>query len=272
MPRHFITQLKYGNLQPWINCIDDTPPSDDLSGTGGGGGVDVVALQAQVKELQEANQAKDGIIQKLRPIERKWNTVAGGLSEQRLEELKIADQRLAELQQQQEQSALKIRQEVASEYDPKIQGLTKEKEQLTSRLQQTQLTYDIFREFNANGGIGSRFEAFTQLAGKNFERNKEGHLQIRDDAGQLLIYKDPDAKAGSELERVATPADFMKMLADGTIVKSNYQFNQLEMLQLTLEAHNKASGAGLPGNPGYNGTKPLQEMSQAELGKLAFKA
>lgn len=275
MPRHFIALQKYGNLKPWLNSIDDTPPGEE-PGSGGaspsGGGATVEELQAQIAELRNTLAGKEEVINKLRPIERKYKTIAAGLSDERLQELKVADQRLAEVQSQKEQEALKIRQQVAAEYDPKIQELTKEKADLQSQLKQSQLTYQIFKAFNANGGIGSRFQSFQQLASPNFERNEKGLLQIRDDAGQLVIYKDPDAKAGTESERVATPADFLKMLGDGTIGKSIYQFNQLEMLQLTLEPFNKAGGPLLPGNNGYNRVKSLDDMSQAEIGEIAFPA
>ena len=133
------------------------------------------------------------------------------------------------------------------------------------------MAFDLFKDFNGNGGIGSRFESFMQLAGRNFERGQDGAIQVRDDAGVLVIYKDPAAKAGESSERVATPADFLKMLASGDAGKG-YRFNQLEMLRLTLEASNKSSGAGLPGQNGYNGTKPIGEMSQSELAQIAFRS
>lgn len=268
MPRFFVAFQKYGNLSPWINCIDPEPPAGEGL-PAGSGGPSVESLQQQIAQLQQEIASKDGIIGKLRPIERKWNTVAGGLSDDRLEELRTADQRLAELQQQQEQVELEIRQRVASEYDPKIQGLTKEKEALSSQLEDSNQTYEIFRAFNANGGIGKRFESFRKLTGGNFERNNENGLQVRDDAGQLVIYKDPDAPAGAN-ERVATPNDFVNMLASGAISKSSYQFNQLDMLLYTLEAFNKAGGPLLPDRNGYNGSKPLAEMSKSELEKAAF--
>ena len=274
MPRHFIAHQKYGNLKPWLNNIDDSPPANE--GDLGGGGsqaaeASVEDLQAQIAQLQSTLANKDGIINKLRPIERKWNAVAAGLSEDRLEELKQADQKLVELQSQQEQAALKLRREIAAEYDPKLQELNKQKSTLEQQLEGKNLEYDIFRAYNANGGIGEHFESFIELSKGNFERNKDGHLQVRDDAGNLIIYKDPDAKAGMESERVATAADFIKMLADGTIAKSKYQFRRLPMLQFAMDSYNKASGPLLPDDTGYNGVKPLGELSQTELGSLIFK-
>ncbi len=273
MPRHFIAQLKYGNLKPWIHCIDDQPPGE---GEGGGsGGVNVAALQSELAQLREQIDGQKNLIQTLRGFERQYKTVSGVLGDldpERLENLKRTDERLAQQQQHQEQQALEIRQQVASEYDPKIQALNKEKQTLQDELGAVNLTFDLFRDFNANGGIGSRFQSFMKIAGGNFERNQEGGIQVRDDAGNLVIYKDPDTKPGESSERVATPADFLKMLANGDVAKGSYRFNELEMLSLTLEAANKSSGAGLPTNSGYNTSKPLQDLSQNELGKMAFPA
>ena len=105
----------------------------------------------------------------------------------------------------------------------------------------------------------------------NLKRMDDESIQIRDDAGTLLLYKET-GKTGETSERVATVDDFIKMLGDGTLAKSkHYVFRELPMLQYTLEAHNKSSGPLLPGESGYNGLKPLSEMSQAELGSVAFK-
>ena len=272
MPRHFIAAQKYGNWKPWINCIDDNPPGD--GGGGGSGGATIESLQAEIQSLKQTAENQAGVIQNLRGFERKYKLAAeavGDMDPSRLQQLKNAEENLAAQQRQSEDAALKIRQDVIAEYDPKLKTANSEKEALQSQLDDANLTYDIFRAFNNNGGIGSRFESFKQLAASNFERNKDGGLQIRDDAGELVIYKDPDAPTGTDSERVATPADFMKMLSSGAIAKSRFQFNQLEMLQLTLEAYNKSDGPLLPGNNGYNSVKSLDEMSQGELAKLAFK-
>lgn len=277
MPRHFIAQLKYGNLTPWINSIEGDPPGEGEGGGAGGGSLDAAALQAQLKQLNQDIKNRDEVIGKLRGFERKYKLAAEAVGDLDPDRLKTLDEqantyaaRLAEMERQQEEIKLKARQEVLSEYDPKLQTLNKEKEQLQNQVSEVKMTFDLFQDFNANGGIGNRFEAFVQLAGGNFERNKEGNIQVRDDAGSLVIYKDPDAKAGESSERVATPADFLKMLGSGDIGKQ-YKFNQLEMLKLTLEAHNKSSGAGLPGQNGYNGTKPLADMSQSELASMIFQ-
>ena len=257
MPRHFIAAQKSGTWKPWVNCIDENPPSDGGGGGGGGGGgATIESLQAEIQQLKQTAENQAGVIQNLRGFERKYKLAAeavGDMDPSRLQQLKNAEENLAAQQRQSEDAALKIRQDVISEYDPKLKAANSEKEALQNQLADANLTYDIFKAFNGNGGIGSRFESFKKLAFSNFERNKEGGLQIRDD------------------ERVATPADFIKMLGSGAIAKSRFQFHELEMLQLTLEAYNKSDGPLLPGNNGYNSVKSLDEMSQGELAELAFK-
>ena len=174
---------KYGqNLSPWVNGIDGDPPVDGGASTGTGVGevpvaplgedkpadVDVNALLEQISALQTQNDKSEALVQKLRPFERRWNQVAGDISPDRLQELKDADQRLAQIQQEQEQKVLAIRtevtKEITGEYQPKLDTLTEENRKLTTDLSKAELRYDIFKAFQFNGGIGDRFNSFLTLA------------------------------------------------------------------------------------------------------------
>lgn len=269
MPRFFVAARKYS---PWL-CVDSDPgdPGADVGGGGSGGAPDsagslsIEELQAQLSELQTKTQGQDSLITKLRGIERQHKSMEAILGEtnpERLQQLRDAEAELQKQQSTREQAVIDARNEVATEKKEEIDHLNKQLSVAKNESAQIQTKFELFQAFNANGGIGSRFEAFLNLASNNFERDSQKHLQVRDDQGKLVVISDDKG------DRAATPADFIKMLGSGDL--EGYQFNQMQMLQLTLEAYNKASGSGLPRDNGYNVTKPLSEMSKEELAKAAF--
>lgn len=251
--------------KPWqILCVTPDPAGE---GGGGGGELTVEALQAQIAELQQQNQGAMELIKKLRPFETKvqrLESTLGTTDPAKLLELKSAEAQLQQQAAEIERQVAAAKTEVATTYQEQIKALNARVEAAAQQSQQTQLTFDIFKAYNANGGIGDRFDSFMQLAQGNFRYAEDKSLQVVDDAGKLLIASDDTGN------RPATPADFMKLLAANKL--EGYQFNRASMLQLTLEAYNKASGAGLPQNNGYNGGKAFSEMSQSELSKYAFPA
>lgn len=259
MPRHFITELKY--LSP---SISPDPEGDPPAG-GGGGGPTTEELQAALDNLQSELSAKNSIIDKLRPTERKYQQVSqilGEVSPEKLAELRDAERRLEEQQAKQDQLVLGIKQEAQTEWQEQVDGLQKSNKALTLEVAKVNQKFDLFRAFNNNGGIGARFDGFESLAGKNFERNKtSGALQVRDDQKRLVTFKD------AEGERPATAEEFIQMLGQGDL--GEYKFSQLDLIKLTLEPAKKSSGVDMPGNSGYNRTKPLNEMTQTELAKAA---
>lgn len=252
--------------KPWqILCA--TPDPIGEGGGGGGGELTVEALQAQIAELQQQNQGYAKLVGKLRPIEDKYQkleSLLGTADPAKLIELKNAEAQLQQQAAEIERQVAAAKIEVSSTYQDQIKALNTRVEAAAQQSQQTQLTFDIFKAYNANGGIGDRFDSFMQLAQGNFRYAEDKSLQVVDDTGKLLIASDDTGN------RPASPADFMKMLAANKL--EGYQFGRASMLQLTLEAYNKASGAGIPANNGYNSGKAFSEMSQSELSKYAFSA
>ena len=98
---------------------------------------------------------------------------------------------------------------------------------------------------------------------RHFERVSDGSIQVKDETGKQVLFKD-----GKGTERLATPAEFMKMLAMDTL--EGYQFSNKPLMQYSFSAYNKAMGANLPTATSVPNGRDLQEMSQSELAKHAF--
>lgn len=261
MPRHFIAVQKYLSIDP-----DPADPGASLGGSGNGG-PSLEQLQAQISDLQSKTQGQEALITKLRGFERQYRSleaIVGETNPEKLQALRDAQKNLEQQQAQAEQAVLKAKTEVSQEYKSKLDATTQQLTTAQQEAEKVRTQFDLFKAFNANGGIGSRFEAFLNLASANFERTEKGTLQVRDDAGTLITATDDKGVA-----MPVSPQKFIKMLNAGEL--DNYQFNQREMLQLTLEAYNKSSGAGLPGSNGLPSGGNLQTMSQAELANYAFR-
>ena len=246
--------------------IDAEPPGQDTA-TSGSGGPSLEQLQAQLQQSQAKAEGQEALIAKLRLFERQYKSleaIVGETNPEKLQELREAATQLEQQKAKAEQAVMQARTEVTQEYKGKLETVTDQLTTAQKEAQAVQTKFALFQAFNGNGGIGSRFEAFVNLAATNFERLPSGELQVRDDAGTLITATDEQGVA-----KPVTPSTFVKLLASGGL--DNYQLNQREMLQLTLEAYNKSSGAGLPGSNGAPGGSSLQSMSQAELAKYAFQ-
>lgn len=230
--------------------------------------VDVEALQAQIAALQAEVQAKTTVVEKLRPFERNWKKIAGDLSPERLSALQEAEQRLAESQQQRQALEDQLRDAAAQEYTPQIQQRDAQIAELKARADAAELRYNLSTAFTQNGGIGPHFEGFLELASGNVKPSEKGQLSVYDDLGNMVMVTDPNTKQ----DRAATPGEFVKMIANGSLEKSGYVLSKLPLLKYTVEAYNKSSGSDLPRQTGNNKTPALGDLSQAELAGLAFKS
>ncbi|MEL7494636.1 MAG: hypothetical protein AAGJ95_11835 [Cyanobacteria bacterium J06554_11] len=269
MRRYFVSLLKYGTP----HCsIDTDPPSDGGEGGGGGGGAgepqpDISALQTQLTEYKKVinnYRQKESSYESALRQQKRMEALLGDISPDKLVELRDAENKLASAKEQQEQRLLEERNAVASEYKQQIEQLNQKTSQYEQEIAGQRKEYELFKAFNANGGIPERFNGFVRLAADNFKRAQDNSMQVFDDTGKLVIFNDKNG------DRAATPADFLQMLASGQLDES-YTFNDLELMKLTTQAYNKSSGSGLPSNNGYNASKPLSEMSQTELAQIAFK-
>jgi hypothetical protein len=248
--------------------IDAEPPADG-NGEGGVPTPSPTIDPSQFQELQDKVKAYEGIIEKLRPVERnykKLEAILGDTNPERLQELREAEQRYQQSQKDQEQVLLQTRNEVAQEYEPRIKDLNDQLSDRDKRMKEIDREYQLYQEFNRNEGIGKKFKTFIRLASDYVVEKQDGTFQVVDESGKQVIYKDKESG-----DRVATPGDFMKMLASG-IPMDAYKFTDLDSLRRTFEPYNKAMGAGLPTANGLPSGKPLHEMSQAELAKYAFKS
>lgn len=254
--------LRYGT--PWLS-VETDPPGEENGGSGSAPNLET--LQQQLSELQQKTSGQQELIEKLRGFERQYKSleaIVGETNPDRLQQLREAESKLKEAQAAEQQKILDARNAAADEYTGQITKLTTQLSEAQQKAAQVETTYELFQAFNGNGGIGDRFQGFVGLAGGNFERDNNGKLQVRDDAGNLVVFKPKEGP-----DRVASPAEFIKMLGANQL--EGYQFNQLSMLQLTLEAYNKSSGSGLPGDNGIPVGVDIHKMSQANLGEMAFK-
>ena len=70
MPRHFIAQQKYGNLKPWVNCIEPDPANEGEVG-GGGGASDspITPDSTPASKEDEEIQNPQGVLNTLRKFQ-----------------------------------------------------------------------------------------------------------------------------------------------------------------------------------------------------------
>jgi hypothetical protein len=266
--------LQSGFTLQWdgICHVDTEPAGDGLGDTtpqpsGDSGNADLASLQAQLQELQKQNQAYSGIIEKLRPVERnykKLEAILGDTDPEKLQQLREADQRLKQQQDEINAKILEAQNKTAAEYKQQIEAIQKENQQLSETKRKTDLTFELFKAFNVSDGIGDSFEGFLDLSMRYFDRNQEGTLQVKDDLGKQVIFKGEDGE-----RRPATPAEFMKMLAADDL--EDYQFSNKRLMQYSFNAYNQSKGAGLPANNGHDIPKNLSELPQSELFRYAFK-
>lgn len=247
------------NLKPWQLTIDENPDGE-LSDGG------QAAPDPRIAELEKELASYKGIVEKLRPVERRFKSLEallGTTDPEKLQELREADRRIADQQSEWETKLAAVRDETASEYKPQISKLEQQNKSLVSEHQSIKDEYELFQAFNESDGIGSRFRSFVNLGRQYFYRSQSGALQVKDIRGET-IYID-----GDNGSRPATPTEFMKLLASNKL-PDKYAIDQKDMLQITFNAYNKAQGANLPTNSGQQFSKPVSEMSQSELGSVLF--
>jgi len=248
------------NFSPWLSV--DPEPIEDIPPGGG-----TPAVDPRIADLEAKLQSYEGIIEKLRPVERnykKLEAILGDTDPERLQQLRDAESKAQMQESQIEQQLLAARNEVAKEYEPRIQDLNSQLDERDKRMKEIDREYQLYQEFNRNEGIGKKFKTFMRLASDYVTEKSDGSLQVVDEAGKQVIYKDKDSG-----DRVASPGDFMKMLASGASMES-YQFTDLDSLRTTFEPYNKAQGVNLPSSNGLPSGKALHEASQSELAKVAF--
>jgi hypothetical protein len=179
-----------------------------------------------------------------REFERKYKryqAVLGDTAPERLKELMDADQRSAEIEQNLESRLLEERQRVEREKQAQLDEVRSEADKARDLAAQVTKRYDVFRAYNQKGGLPPRFESFAALSEANISYDKEGSVEIRDDAGKLLTFKPKDLK---EQERKASLEDFIEMVSSGGI--DEYKFQHAEAMKLCMEVYNGSSGSGLP--------------------------
>ena len=247
------------NFSPWLSV--DPEPAGDMQEGG------APAVDPRIEELQAKLQSYEGIIEKLRPVERsykKLEAILGDTDPERLQQLRDAESRSRQQESEIEQKLLAARNEVAKEYEPRIEDLNSQLSERDKRMKEIDREYQLYQDFNRNEGIGKKFKTFMRLASDYVTEKSDGSFQVVDESGKQVIYKDKESG-----DRVASPGDFMKMLASGASMEA-YQFTDLDSLRRTFEPYNKAQGVNLPSSNGLPSGKPLHEASQSELAKVAF--
>lgn len=250
---------------PWLTI--DPDPADP--GNDAGGGVVDPDPNPEIEQLRREAESYKGIVEKLRPIERQYKrleALVGTTDPEKLQELRDAEQRYQQSQSDVESKVLEARNAVTADYEGQLKELNTKVQQYETKAQQQATEYELFRAFNSTEGEGPKFKSFVKLAGEYFERDSSGNLKVHDENGAPIIYSDKTTG-----DRAASPEDFMKMLVSGEL-DEKYRFSDIESLKRMFAPYNKAMGAGLPTRNGVPSGKALQDMSQAELGKLAFKA
>lgn len=279
------------HFKPW--SFVDPEPSDSTEGAGTGtAGIEAVAVPPvaavtpqstdgddgdTLKSLQSLRaelDAKDKALANSRKIERQYKSIEallGTTDPEKLQQLREAEQLRQQQESQIEEQLAAAKAAALEGIKPTLESLRKEKttlEETTSTLkkdnQQIRDQFEIFRAFNEAGGIGTRFEGFVELASRYFERGEKGALQVKDTMGNVVHIE----KDGAEVP--ATPAQFMRLLSKGELPEK-YAFTSVDMIQLAFPPANQSQGANLPTSSGFATGKPLQEMTQAELAKHAFK-
>lgn len=243
---------------------DPTPPAETTYTA-----EDFQALQAQVEALTQDKTKLTGVIENLRKSEKGYKTVKailGDTDPEKLQEYVTAEERARTAQEKTEQQVLLARQEVEAEWKTKLDESSSQVSKLQQQIVNSKIEQDLLRAYTQNGGIYQDFGTFHLLAQGNVSYNQKGAVEIRDDVGELLIFRPADPK---ETERQASLGDFMTMVADGQIDK--YQFRHSTGMKRCMEAYNKSSGANLPGSNGTGGKDGWKNLEGDALWQAAFQ-
>ena len=253
-------------------CRVDPGPAGDVPGddlgtgqpSGGGSGEDPVA---QLEALRAELAAKDKALGNARQVERRYKqleAIVGDTNPEKLQELRDAETKLKQQQEESEKRLIEAKNSIKSEYEQQIQELNKQSSKLMTEQQKVAMTFDLFRHFNNAEGDGEQFEGFVTLSEGLFHRTDSGEIQVKDSAGRLVTTKD---EAGNL--RPATPREFMKLLVAGKL-DDEFDIKNASLLKMTFAPYNKAMGAGLPSGNAGPMPKDLASLSQSQLGSLVF--
>jgi hypothetical protein len=249
-------------------CYIDVDPMGDGSGEPqGGSSPSSEELMAQLAALQAELQNKNKALENSRNIERQYKKVEailGDTNPEKLQELREADLRFKQQQEQMDKLVIEAKNSVKSEYQQQLEELRKQNTDLSTKQQQVALTFELFKEFNAADGDGTKFDGFVTLSQGLFHRTESGELQVKDARGRLVTTKDDDGNV-----RPAAPREFMKLLIAGKLDK-DYDIPNSDFLKLSFSPYNKAMGAGLPNGNAAPLPKDLASLSQSQLGSLIF--
>ena len=237
-----------------------TPPIDDPIVPKFEGSDQIEALKAELAAKQKA-------LDNARQIERRYKSleaIVGDTNPEKLQELRDAEIRLKQQQEEAERRLIEAKNSVKSEYEQQIAELSKQNSSLMTEQQKIAMTFELFRHFNAAEGDGEQFEGFITLSDGLFHRTDSGQIQVKDSMGRLVTTKDETGNL-----RPATPKEFMKLLASGRL-DDEFDIKNASLLKMTFAPYNKAMGANLPSGNGAPMPKELSSLSQSQLGSLIF--
>lgn len=237
--------------------VGEPPSPSDLNGEGGGSGN---GAQSEVEALRKA-------LANARQFEKRYKSleaIVGDTNPERLQELREAETRAKQQQEEAEKRIIDAKNSVKSEFEQQIAELNKQNAKLMTEQQKVSMTFELFRHFNGAEGDGEQFEGFITLSEGLFHRTDSGEIQVKDSMGRLITTKDETGNL-----RAATPKEFMKLLAAGKL-DDEFDIKNASLLKMTFAPYNKAMGAGLPSGNAGPMPKNLAELSQSQLGSLVF--
>lgn len=241
--------------------IDNGTPADlDTPAPSGGSLADIESLRAELA-------AKEKALANARQIERRYKSleaIVGDTNPEKLQELRDAEIKLKQQQEEAERRLIEAKNSVKSEYEQQIAELSKQNSSLMTEKQKIDMTFELFRHFNAAEGDGEQFEGFITLSEGLFHRTDSGQIQVKDSMGRLVTTKDETGNL-----RPATPKEFMKLLAAGKL-DDEFDIKNASLLKMTFAPYNKAMGAGIPSGNGAPLPKDLGSLSQSQLGAMIF--
>lgn len=266
--KSFVDRYVSDGFWDGVCWVDVDPPSE-----GGGAPLDVPTPPsgtdpaAELAALRAELAAKEKALANARLVERRYKSleaIVGDTNPEKLQELRDAEIKLKQQQESMDKLLLEAKNSVKTEFEQQLEELRKQNTTLTTAQKQTEMTFDLFKEFNDAEGDPKKFNGFIKLSEGLFQRTESGQIQVKDAAGKLVTTKDEDGNL-----RPARPAEFMRLLISGKL-DGEFIIPDSEFLKSSFAAYNKAMGSGLPSGNGSPLVKNPADMSQSQLGAAIF--